>query len=154
MHVFWKRKNSCNSNFVQLLLLNMVKAKMDQKTVLLKVSLHKFVHLKFFWTQFKNVHLWGPCSLRPCISRPYCIQKLNDYKFAYGCFDARTTTENKMNLITTFQSSILEFALLFNKQQIETVTLNMKQTGKIIFSCWLMQRVMPTRRLTSLLIIT
>ena len=33
---------------------------------------HKFVHLKFFWTQFKNVHLRGSCSLRPCISRPYC----------------------------------------------------------------------------------
>ena len=33
----------------------------------------KNVHLKYFWTQFKNVHLRGPCSLRPCISRPYCI---------------------------------------------------------------------------------
>ena len=40
-----------------------------------RFSLHKFVHLKFFWTQFKNVHLRGPCSSRPCISRPYCIYR-------------------------------------------------------------------------------
>ena len=26
----------------------------------------------FFWTLLKNVHCQGPCSLRPCISRPYC----------------------------------------------------------------------------------
>ena len=26
-----------------------------------------------FWTLFKNVHCQGPWSLRPCISRPYCI---------------------------------------------------------------------------------
>ena len=30
------------------------------------------MHLKFFWTLFKNMHCQGPCSLRPCISRPYC----------------------------------------------------------------------------------
>ena len=41
--------------------------------MLLKVLLHKFVQLKYFWIQFKNVHLQGPCSLRPCFSRPYCI---------------------------------------------------------------------------------
>ena len=29
----------------------------------------------FFWTLFKNVHCRGPCSLRPCISRPYCISQ-------------------------------------------------------------------------------
>ena len=39
----------------------------DQKTVLLKVLLNKYVQLKYFWSQFKNVHLQGPCSLRPCI---------------------------------------------------------------------------------------
>ena len=39
-------------------------------------SLHKFVHLNFFWTLFKNVHCQGPCSLRPCISRPYCSDLL------------------------------------------------------------------------------
>ena len=32
----------------------------------------KNVHLKCFWILFKNVHCQGPCSLRPCISRPYC----------------------------------------------------------------------------------
>ena len=37
----------------------------------------KNVHLKYFWTQFKNVHLRGPCSLRPCILRPYCIRYQN-----------------------------------------------------------------------------
>ena len=33
----------------------------------------KNVHLKVFWTLFKNLHCRGPCSLRPCISRPYCM---------------------------------------------------------------------------------
>jgi hypothetical protein len=33
----------------------------------------KNVHLKCFWTLFKNMHCQGPCILRPCISRPYCI---------------------------------------------------------------------------------
>ena len=28
-----------------------------------------------FWTLFKNVHCRGPCSLRPCITRPYCISQ-------------------------------------------------------------------------------
>ena len=45
---------------------------MIRKPCCSRFSLHKFVHLKFFWTQFKNVHLRGPCSLRSCISRPYC----------------------------------------------------------------------------------
>ena len=44
---------------------------MIKKPCCSRFSLHKFVHLKFFWTQFKNVHLPSPCSLRPCISRPY-----------------------------------------------------------------------------------
>ena len=34
----------------------------------------KNVHLKCFWILFKNVHCQGPCILRPCISRPYCMQ--------------------------------------------------------------------------------
>ena len=45
---------------------------MIKKPCCSRFSLHKFVQLKFLWTQFKNVHLQGPCSLRPCISRPYC----------------------------------------------------------------------------------
>ena len=43
------------------------------KNVYLKRKISKNVLLKYFWTQFKNVHLRGPCSLRPCISRPYCM---------------------------------------------------------------------------------
>ena len=31
-----------------------------------------FVLLYSFWTLFENVHCQGLCSLRPCISRPYC----------------------------------------------------------------------------------
>ena len=48
---------------------------MIKKPCCSRFSLHKFVHLKVFWTQFKNVNLRGLCSLRPCISRPYCISK-------------------------------------------------------------------------------
>ena len=70
---FGDRKNSCSSKFVQLLLLNRVKDKMIKKSCCSRFLLHKFVQLKYFWTQFKNVHLQGPCSLRSCISRPYCI---------------------------------------------------------------------------------
>ena len=43
-----------------------------QKNVQKRAKTCKNVHLKYFWTQFKNVHLRGPCSLRPCILRPYC----------------------------------------------------------------------------------
>ena len=57
---------------------------MIRKPCCSRFSLHKFVHLKFFWTQFKNVHLQGPCSLRPCISRPYCILKLWPIVSAFG----------------------------------------------------------------------
>ena len=32
----------------------------------------KNLHLKCFWTLFKNMHCQSPCILRPCISRPYC----------------------------------------------------------------------------------
>ena len=42
---------------------------MIRKPCCSRFSLHKFVHL--CQTQFKNVHLRGPCSLRPCISRHY-----------------------------------------------------------------------------------
>ena len=45
---------------------------MIRKSCCSRFSLHKFVHLKFFWTQFKNMHLRGPCCSRSCISRPYC----------------------------------------------------------------------------------
>ena len=47
-----------------------------------KEKMSKNVHLKFFWTQFKIVHCRGPCSLRPCISRPYCSRKIEVLKVA------------------------------------------------------------------------
>ena len=71
MHVFGGMKKLVQLKFVQLLLLNRVKGKMIKKPCCSRFLLHKFVQLKYFWTQFKNVHLQGPCSLRPCISRPY-----------------------------------------------------------------------------------
>ena len=47
-----------------------------QKNVQKRAKMCKNVHLKYFWTQFKSVHQRGPCSLRPCILRPYCITKV------------------------------------------------------------------------------
>ena len=46
------------------------------KNVYLKRKISKNVLLKYFWTQFKIVHCQGPCSLRLCISRPYCISEI------------------------------------------------------------------------------
>ena len=50
---------------------------MIKKPCCSRFLLHKFIQLKYFWTQFKNVHLQGPCSLRLCISKPYCMPKLD-----------------------------------------------------------------------------
>ena len=59
-------QNSCN-------LSSLIKQRQEhKKPCSLRFSLHKFVHLKNFWTLFKNVHCQGPCSLRRSISRPYC----------------------------------------------------------------------------------
>jgi hypothetical protein len=44
---FGEWKNSCSSKFVQLELLNKAKAR-SSKNLQLKVSLHNFMHLKFF----------------------------------------------------------------------------------------------------------
>ena len=73
MHVFGGMKKLMQLKFVQLLLLNGMKGKMFKKTCCSRFLLHKFVQLKYFWTLFKNVHLQGPCSLRPCFLRPYFI---------------------------------------------------------------------------------
>ena len=64
------------THVAQNLLLDSAKARTSKKPCRLRFSLHQFVHLKVFWTLFKNVHCQGPCSLRPCISRPYCIIKI------------------------------------------------------------------------------
>ena len=53
-----------------------------KKTCISSNNLSKNVHLKVFWTLFKNVHCRGPCSLRPCISRPYCIH-LSSVQFLF-----------------------------------------------------------------------
>ena len=53
---------------------DLIKQRQDhQKPRSLRFSPHKFVHFKYFWTLFKNVHSQGLCSLRLCISRPYLL---------------------------------------------------------------------------------
>ena len=69
MHVFGEWKNFCSSKFLQL------EAKKIKKPCSLRFS------LKFFWTLLKNTHCQGPCSLRPCILRPYCIGNENSQIF-------------------------------------------------------------------------
>ena len=91
---------------------------MDQKTVLLKVALHKFVHLKFFWTQFKNMHLRGPCSLRLCISRPYCII------LSMCLFSTVVLTSNAVPILVRLLVSTM------------LIVLNCKEFIKIDFSGW------------------
>ena len=53
-----------------------------KKTCISSNNLSENVHLKVFWTLFKNVHCRGPWSLRPCISRPYCIH-LSSVQFLF-----------------------------------------------------------------------
>ena len=44
-----------------------------------------------FWTQFKNVHLRGPCSLRSCISRSYsCFFKNPTHNIGFSMEIATT----------------------------------------------------------------
>ena len=54
MHVFWGMKKLVQLKFVQLLLLNRVKGKVIKKPCFSRFLLHKFVQLKYFWTQFKK----------------------------------------------------------------------------------------------------
>ena len=46
-----------------------------KNSCLWRFSLQKFIHPKKFWTQFEIVYCQGPCSLRLCISRPYCTYR-------------------------------------------------------------------------------
>ena len=62
---------------------------MIKKPCCSRFLLHKFIQLKYFWTLFKNVHLQGPCSLKPCISRPYCIP--NRFEPVLNCTDLTLT---------------------------------------------------------------
>ena len=56
---------------------------MIRKPCYSRFSLHKSVHLKFFWTQFKNVHLRGPCSLRPRVSRGLTVVLILNFRNIY-----------------------------------------------------------------------
>ena len=80
---FGERKNLCSSTFVQLLLLNRVKAKWSKKPCCSKFSLHKFVHLKYFWTQFKNVQLLLLNRVKARRSKKPCCSKFSLHKFVH-----------------------------------------------------------------------
>ena len=82
-------------------------------------NLSKNVHLKVFWTLFKNVHCQGPCSLRPCILRPYCIARIN-YATPAFLFELRQTTfrplqqlNKKMILINCKNLITITITLIF-----------------------------------------
>ena len=38
-----------------------------------QITIHQKRASQIFLDPIQNVHCQGPCSLRPCISRPYCI---------------------------------------------------------------------------------
>ena len=71
-------QNVCNLSYL-------IRQRQDhQKNVQLFIfyfSLHKYMHLRFFWILFKNIHCQGPCWLRLCILRPYCNTNWNEYIF-------------------------------------------------------------------------
>ena len=82
---------------------------MIRKPCCSRFLLHKFVHLKIFWTQFKNVHLRGPCSSRPCISRPYCNIKSKIYNSkAWNIHIYHRTTEQRNKSICSGLKSLEE----------------------------------------------
>ena len=58
----------------------------SQKNVQKRSKTCKNMHHKYFWTQFKNVHLQGPCSLSLCCSRPYCNELTNCFVLSCFCF--------------------------------------------------------------------
>lgn len=77
----------------------------ETSTAHARFSPEKFVHLKFVWTQLKNLHLRGPCSLRPCISRPYLENggKSQNVMYLYLLlFLEFSTGKNKLHTYITF----------------------------------------------------
>ena len=68
----WDKRFFGTRKFGQLELLHSVMAKSSKKLCSLRFSIHKPLYLKLFWTQLENVHMQGPCCLKPCSSRPYC----------------------------------------------------------------------------------
>ena len=69
-----KRAKTCKKRASQVLMHQKRASQVliSQKNVQKHSKRCKNMHHKYFWTQFKNVHLQGPCSLRLCCSRPYC----------------------------------------------------------------------------------
>ena len=50
------------------------------------------MNLKAFWTLFKNMYHQGPCSLRPCISMPYCRGVFTITKRFFSCIEIFSDT--------------------------------------------------------------
>ena len=69
-YTFWgERKKSCSSKFVQLLLLNKVKARWSKNC-----TAQGFHYINSFISIVFGLNL-KMCSFRPCILRPYCMGK-------------------------------------------------------------------------------
>ena len=49
----------------------LIRQRQKHQKIVQRFSLQKFVHLKFFLTLLKIMYCHDPCSLKPCISRPY-----------------------------------------------------------------------------------
>ena len=72
------------------------------------------LHLKFFWTLFKNVHFQGPCSLKPYISRPYCINISNIYPLnSAGEWGIQTLTLKFLHYVNlSWKATAFNFTIL------------------------------------------
>ena len=77
-----------------------VKHRVSLKTVHLQGFWSKTVYLKCFGIQLKTVYLQGPCSSRPCISRPGCI--IDYFLFLQECLECgrACAIDNNWDLIT------------------------------------------------------
>ena len=110
---------------------------MIRKPCCSRFSIHKFVQLKCFWTQFKNVHLQGPCSLRPCISRPYCTSQNSPNTKVVLFFDTKNTRKGAKTDYVLYHVSIqasLSFIAYVDKRSTKIVFgLAHKQHQNI---CW------------------
>ena len=115
---------------------------MIKRTCCSRFSLHIFVHLNFFWTQFKNLHLRGPCSLRLCISRPYCTLTAQIYMFAHWTKNVahqRTSTGLPLTLspvLPTFATCTTHISAQFTMRWFPSTYLLTSRAGTI----YLLQR--------------
>ena len=76
----------------------------------------KNMHLKCFWTLFKNVHCQGPC-LRPCISRPYCIIFRDTGGPRISWFHNSWSSQIRNSILCTHLVNSSEFRDFENKQK-------------------------------------